>query len=101
MPQNLCDTFLNRPLNSYIPLRCRPLIVTSRELRSTGRANKAELFFITKPNTIREHATVDLLYPKPFWLDTALHPDQQFREERITTDNQTRVIDTGLIRVTL
>lgn len=65
---SLCNNFINRPIGSYRPLRCRPIVVTTRELRGTGLANKQDLFFLTKPNTIREHATLDLLYPAPFYV---------------------------------
>jgi len=65
---SLCDTFLNRPIGSYRPLRCRPIVVITRELRGTGLANKQDLFFLIKPNTFREHATIDLLFPTPFFV---------------------------------
>lgn len=72
MPDDVCRTFLNRPTGSYRPLRCKPIVVTTRELRGHGNANKADLFFLMKPNTFREHATIDLLFGHPFWLRQAV-----------------------------
>jgi len=97
MPIN-CKTFLNRPKNSYSPLGCKPIVVTTRILRGTGAQNKQELFFLTKPNTIREHATIDLLYIPPSFVVQANLPITEF--VRVTSQAETRVIDTGLIRVT-
>ena len=97
---NVCATFINRPPNSYRPLACRPLVITTREITGTGRENKQQLYFITKPNTIRERATLDLLYPTPSWLANAVKPEAKQQFERITTVGDTRVIDIGLIRVT-
>ncbi len=97
---SVCDNFINRPVGSYRPLACKPIVVTTRELRGTGDANKRDLFFLTKPNTIREHATLDLLYPTPFWLREAVTPDVTLvNNARITSDAKVRVIDTALIRV--
>ena len=62
---HVCDTFINRPKGSYRPLACKPIVVTTRELRGTGAANKQDLFFLIKPNTFREHATIDLLFTHP------------------------------------
>lgn len=97
---SVCDNFINRPIGSYRPLACRPIVVQTRELRGTGAANKRDLFFLTKPNTIREHATIDLLYTAPFWLREAVTPDLTIVDNaRITSDSKVRVIDTALIRV--
>lgn len=97
-----CATFINRPVGSYRPLACKPIVVTTRELRGTGLANRQDLFFLTKPNTIREHATIDLLYPAPFFVREAVTPTVQLPDNaRITINGFARVIDTGLIRVTV
>ena len=96
---NPCDNFLNRPKTSYRPLACKPIVVTTRELTGHGLANRLDLFFITKPNTIREHATVDLLYPTPNWLNNIIHPVTRFVREtqnghiRVTKGGHTRVVD--------
>ncbi len=94
---NICNTFLNRPKNSYRPLACKPIVVTTRELTGTGAQNKQELFFLTKPNTIREHATIDLLYTAPSYVVQAQLALTIFTratsqgERRITSDGKTRV----------
>lgn len=97
---SVCDTFLNRPIGSYRPLACKPIVVQTRELRGTGAANKRDLFFLTKPNTMREHATIDLLFPTPDFVRQATTPDLTLVDNaRITSDAKVRVIDTALIRV--
>ena len=93
----LCSNFRNAPPGSYRPLVCRPIVVTTRKLSGHGLANRQELFFVTKPNTIREHATLDLLYPHPSWLVNAITPDSLF--VRKTSDDKTRLTDMSLIRV--
>ena len=99
---DVCNFFINRPIGSYRPLACKPIVVTTRELRGTGLANRQDLFFLTKPNTIREHATIDLLYPTPFFVKLATTPTPVVQDNaRITINGFTRVIDTGLIRVTV
>lgn len=65
---SICDIFINRPITEYRPLACRPVTVTTRELTGTGRANKSDLFYMTKGNTMREHATIDLILLVPDWL---------------------------------
>ena len=95
---HVCDTFINRPKGSYRPLACKPIVVTTRELRGTGAANKQDLFFLMKPNTFREHATIDLLFTHPLWLRDAVIETQRFPREtvnghiRVTTDGHTRVV---------
>jgi len=93
---NVCNTFINRPINSYRPLACKPIVVQTRELRGTGQANKNDLFFLTKPNTIREHATIDLLFTHPNWLREAV---QETTLVRVTANGFTRVTDLGLVRI--
>lgn len=94
-----CDNFVNRPKGSYRPLACKPIVVTTRELRGTGQANKADLFFLMKPNTFREHATIDLLFTHPNWLVQAVQ--QQTRFPRITVNGHVRVTVGGHPRVVI
>jgi hypothetical protein len=94
-------TFLNRPNSSYLPLRDKFPIATTRLIGKTGRQNKQEFFFLTKPHTIREKATIDLIFPTPSWLQADL--DGKFKKQiftRITVTGDTRIIDGGLIRIT-
>ena len=93
-----CRIFRNNRLG-YVPLSCRSVTVDTRTLTGTGAANKQELFFITKPNTIREHATLDLLYTHPPWLVRALQPGTL--DIRVTSDGRTRVTSDDLERVTV
>jgi len=96
----ICKTFLNRPRSSYTPLACKQPVITMREMTKGGDANKQEFFFLTKPNTIRERATLDLIYPHPQWLVREIEgKDIVLVFERVTTGGETRVIDGGLIRV--
>jgi len=101
MAGTLCKTFINSSPNSYRPLACKPVVVNSRELTKSGLANRQELFFLTKPNTIREHATVDLLYPIPLWLKREVdNPSVVPAYARVTSGHAIRIVDFGLIRVT-
>jgi len=95
---NLCDVFINVSKFSYKPLVCKTDIIQTRDIRGTGKANKADFFFLTKPNTIREKATLDLLYPTPNFLKFALQKSLSFA--RITTGGFTRITTGGFIRVT-
>lgn len=95
---NACDNFFNRPKDSYRPLACRPIVVTTRTLGGHGAANKAELFFVTKPNTIREHATLDLLFIPPTWLVEAVNQNQ-LKSVRETVDGHIRITQEGHTRV--
>ena len=90
---HVCDTFINRPKGSYRPLACKPIVVTTRELRGTGAANKQDLFFLIKPNTFREHATIDLLFTHPPWIVQALQPESRFARE--TNNGFIRLTDEG------
>lgn len=91
---SFCGRF---PKNGYQPLSCKPRIITSRVLHSHGQQNRNELFLLTKPNTIREHATLDLLYPIPGFIKE-IKGELAF-ETRITSEGAIRVTDTSLIRV--
>lgn len=95
---HVCSEFINRPINSYRPLACKPLTVQTRDIPGTGRQNKANYFFLMKPNTIREYATLDLLYPTPSWLNLAVqNPSLVF--QRVVTTGEARVTTTGFLRV--
>ena len=93
----LCSNFQNVPPGAYRPLVCKPIVVTTRTFGGHGLSNRQELFFVTKPNTIRERATLDLLYPTPPWLQEAVTPDTVF--VRKTSEGETRLTDMSLIRV--
>lgn len=93
-----CDIFANQPLGAYRPLSCKQDIITTRNIEGTGKQNKANYFFLMKPNTIREYATLDLLYPTPAWLRAALQKTSLVFARvvvggtaRVTTDNFLRV----------
>lgn len=97
----ICKTFLNRPSNSYIPLACKQPVITMREITQGGDANKREVFFLFKPNTLREHATLDLIYPQPEWLVREIESSLIVTEFlRITTSGDTRITVSGDDRVT-
>lgn len=69
---NVCNIFQNQSSSGYQPLVCKDIVATTRTIGGRGKQNKANYFFLMKPNTIRENATIDLLYPTPFWLRLAL-----------------------------
>ncbi len=97
----ICKTFLNRPLGSYIPLACKQQVITVREITQGGDANKREVFFLFKPNTLREHATLDLLYPQPQWLVREIESAFVVAAFlRITAGGNTRITVSGDDRVT-
>ena len=92
----ICQTFLNRPPNSYIPLACKQPVITMREITQGGNANKLEVFFLFKPNTLREHATVDLLYTHPQWLVRDIESKLVVLSFlRITATGETRITGSG------
>jgi len=96
---SLCEVFINVSKFSYKPLVCKQIVIETRDIRGTGKANKADFFFLTKPNTIRERATLDLLYPTPNFLKFALQKGIG-AFARITTGGFTRITTNGFIRVT-
>ena len=66
-----------------------------------GDANKQEFFFLTKPNTIRERATLDLLYIHPQWLVRDIESKLVVLSFlRITATGETRITVSGDDRVT-
>jgi len=97
--RRLCDIFVNSPRNGYRPLACKQITVQTREVQGTGRANRLNYFLLARPNTIREHATIDLLYEVPTWLKNA-HIKRQLFSTRITSDGATRITSAGNIRIT-
>lgn len=96
--KNVCEAFINASKFSYKPLVCKTDIIQTRDIVGTGKANKADFFFLTKPNTIREKATLDLLYPTPNFLKFALQKGMAFA--RVTTAGFTRITTSGFLRVT-
>jgi len=94
-----CSLFQNQPIGGYRPLACKQDVITTRDIGGTGVANKLEFFFLTKSNTIRERATVDLLYPTPPWLVKALQKTTTIFA-RATINGQARVTTAGFLRVT-
>ena len=99
MPPNVCKVFINVPKFSYKPLVCKTDVIETRDIRGTGKANKADFFFLTKPNTIREKATLDLLYPTPNYLKFALQKGLG-AFARVTSGGFSRVTTAGFLRVT-
>jgi len=98
----ICKTFLNRPSSSYIPLACKQPVITVREITQGGNANKQEVFFLFKPNTLREHATLDLIYPHPQWLVRDIESQLAVTSfVRITVSGDTRITVSGDTRVTV
>ena len=100
MSTSLCKTFLNLPPGRYKPLVCKEIIFTSRTIGNRGKANAAEFFFLLKPNTLREHATLDLLYPTPNFLKFAVQKSLAASFVRKTTGGFTRITTNSFIRVT-
>lgn len=96
---NVCETFINVSKFSYKPLVCKTDVIQTRDIRGTGKANKADFFFLTKPNTIREKATLDLLYPTPNWLKFAVQKGLG-SFTRVTVSGFTRLTTDNFIRVT-
>jgi len=62
----VCKFFINLSDNSYKPLACKPLTVTSEDdIGESGINNAYKAFFLMKRSTSRESATIDMLYPTP------------------------------------
>jgi len=72
-----------------------------REITQGGDANKREVFFLFKPNTLREHATLDLIYPQPQWLVRDIESALVSVFVRITVSGDTRITVSGDTRVTV
>ncbi len=95
-----CQSFINRPSNSYRPLACKPVILQNRDIKGSGRQNKQDFFLLTKANTIRERATLDLLYPTPDWLRYALQPEPRMDYARVTSGGNERETTDDFLRIT-
>lgn len=66
MAKGVCEEFINLSEDGYKPLACKPLtVVTEDDIGGTGLENAYKFFFLAKRNTIREQATLDVLYPTP------------------------------------
>lgn len=96
---SLCKTFLNVSAGAYKPLVCKDIIFTSRGIKGTGKANAADFFFLLKPNTLRERATLDLLYPTPIWLKFQIQRRGRPTFVRATEGGFTRITTASFIRV--
>lgn len=94
---SLCEIFINNPPGAYRPLACRPIIVKTEIIKDTGRANKLNLFYLIKPNTFKEHATLDLILPT-FNPEILPRVEQTFAT-RVTPEGDTRNIPSGAFRV--
>ena len=93
-----CNLFAgNNRTGGYTPLSCRPQITETVTLTGHGLENRQQLFFYTKANTIRERATLDLLYPAPFWLVRARQ--RLSFGNRITSTGQNRITSHGRQRI--
>ncbi len=93
MVQDLCRTFLRQQPGAYKPLVCKDIIAGTRSIRGTGQANRLDFFFLLKPNTLREYATLDLVYPHPTWLKLQV-------QKRNRGDNFVRLTKAGFTRIT-
>ena len=97
---DLCSVFLRQPPGAYKPLVCKDIIANTRSIKGTGAANKLDYFFLMKPNTMREYATLDLIYPHPSWLKTAVQSGAKQQFVRITAGGFTRITTGSFVRVT-
>ncbi len=66
MSKGICKEFINLPENGYKPLACKPLTVKSEDDIGGRRLENAyRFFFLAKRDTIRESATLDVIFPTP------------------------------------
>lgn len=66
MSNGICKEFINLPEDGYKPLACKPLTVTSEgDIGGRGLENAYKFFFLAKRDTIRENATLDVIFPTP------------------------------------
>ncbi len=100
MSTDLCRVFLRQTPNAYKPLVCKEIIANTRSIRGTGQANKNDFFFLMKPNTLREYATLDLLFTHPTWLKQAVQGAGRQTFVRITAGGFTRITTNSFVRVT-
>ena len=97
---NLCKVFLRQQPGAYKPLVCKDIIAGTRSIKGTGQANKLDYFFLMKPNTMREYATLDLVYTHPTWLKFAVKSRLRDNFVRITPEGFTRITTNSFVRVT-
>lgn len=97
---DLCQVFLRQPPGAYKPLVCKEIIADTRSIKGTGQVNRLDFFFLLKPNTLREYATLDLVYPHPSWLQSAVQSSGKMQFVRLTTGGFTRITTNSFIRVT-
>ncbi len=100
MAENLCRVFLRQQPGAYRPLVCKDIIADVRSIKGTGQANKLDFFFLLKPNTLREYATLDLIYTHPLWLKQAVQRRQRDNFVRLTAGGFTRITTDSFVRVT-
>ncbi len=61
-----CREFINLDPDGYKPLACKPITVQSEDdIGGHLLENAYNFFFLAKRDTIRENATLDVLYPTP------------------------------------
>lgn len=100
MSTDLCRVFLRQQPGAYKPLVCKEIIANTRSIKGTGQANKNDFFFLLKPNTLREYATLDLLFTHPQWLKAAVQGAAKQTFVRITAGGFTRITTNSFVRVT-
>lgn len=100
MSTDLCRVFLRQPPGAYKPLVCKEVIANTRSIRGTGQVNRLDYFFLMKPNTMREYATLDLIYTHPQWLKTAVQGAGRQQFVRATAGGFTRITTNSFVRVT-
>lgn len=100
--KKVCNAFVNVDLDEYRPLACKPIIApVEDDIGGHLLDNAYRFFFLAKRDTIKENATLDVLYPTPNFIKKARFdrtpPKVEF-VKRVTTDSKTRVTTTGQIR---
>lgn len=100
MSTDLCRVFLRQIPGAYKPLVCKEVIANTRSIKGTGQANKQDFFFLLKPNTLREYATLDLIFTHPQWLQSAVQRGGKQTFVRATAGGFTRITTNSFVRVT-
>lgn len=100
MSTDLCRVFLRQAPGAYKPLVCKEVIANTRSIRGTGQVNRLDYFFLMKPNTMREYATLDLVYTHPQWLQSAVQSRGKQTFVRATAGGFTRITTNSFVRVT-
>ncbi len=66
MSHGVCKEFINLSNDGYKPLACKPLtVVSENDIGGRGLENAYRFFFLAKRDTIRENATLDVIFPTP------------------------------------